>query len=390
MEFHPLRMSPSKAIPLNVLQVIPALDAGGAERTAVDVARAVVEAGGKAWIATKGGRLAAEAVKAGAVIVEGPYETKNPLTIWRNAATLADLARKENIAIIHARSRAPAWSAYLAAQRTGAKYVATYHGIYNAKSGLKRWYNGIMARGDAVIANSHFTADHVLNEHKVDKAKLHVIPRGIDVDGFTPERVTNERIETLRKQWGLEGGRPVILMPGRLTRWKGQLVFIEALAKLPDRDFEAVMVGDAQERDSYVDELRTALAKHNLTDLVRIPGHCSDMPAAFMVADIIVTPSIEPEAFGRVAVEAQAMGKPVVASRLGAQSETVVDGVTGFLFPPGDGGALAQGITRALALSPDARRAMAKAARERVLATYSVRAMCAATLKVYDGLLKAR
>lgn len=383
-------MSPPKAIPLNVLQVIPALDAGGAERTAVDVARAVVEAGGKAWIATRGGRLAAEAAKAGAVIVEGPFETKNPLTIWCNAATLADLVRSENIAVIHARSRAPAWSAYLAARRTGAKYVATYHGIYNAKSGLKRWYNGIMARGDAVIANSHFTADHVLKEHKVDKAKLHVIPRGIDVDGFTPERVTNERTETLRKQWSLKGGRPVIVMPGRLTRWKGQLVFIEALARLADHNVEAVMVGDAQERDAYVEELHARVTQLDLAAITHIPGHCSDMPAAFMLADVIVTPSIEPEAFGRVAVEAQAMGKPVVASRLGAQTETVVDGVTGFLFPPGDAAALAQGITRALALSPDARQAMAKTARERVLATYSVRAMCAATLNVYDGLLKAR
>ncbi|MDZ4867138.1 MAG: glycosyltransferase family 4 protein [Alphaproteobacteria bacterium] len=378
-----------KPVTLTVLQVIPALDAGGAERTAVDVARAVVKAGGKAWIATKGGRLAAEAEKGGAKIVTGDFDTKHPMAILRNAETLADLIRTERIAIIHARSRAPAWSAYFAAQRTGAKYVATYHGIYNAKNPIKRWYNSIMAKGDAVIANSQFTADHVVAQHKVDAKKLHVIPRGIDVKGFTPANVTQDRIDAIRKQWNLTPGKPVIVMPGRLTRWKGQLVFIEALARLPDRTFEAVMVGDAQERDAYVDELHASLKRLNLTDAVRIPGHCSDMPAALMAADVIVAPSIEPEAFGRVAVEAQAMGRPIVASRLGAQTETVADGITGFLFPPGDAEALAQGITRALALSPDQRKAMAKKARDRVLASYSVQAMCEATLKVYRDILKA-
>jgi glycosyltransferase involved in cell wall biosynthesis len=374
---------------LSVLQVIPALDAGGAERTAVDVARAVVKAGGKAWIATRGGRLAAEAESAGAEIILGPFDTKSPLTIWQNAKALADVIRYKNATIIHARSRAPAWSAQLAAQRTGIKYVATYHGIYNARSSLKRWYNGIMARGDAVIANSQYTAAHVIAEHKVDPRKLHVIPRGIDVEGFTPERVAAAHIDAMRKQWNLTPGKPVIVMPGRLTRWKGQLVFVEALARLTDRNVIAVMVGDAQERDAYVDELHANLKRLNLTEIARIPGHCSDMPAAFMAADVIVTPSIEPEAFGRVAVEAQAMGKPVVASRLGAQTETVLDGITGFLFPPGDADALAQGITRALALTTDQRQAMAKKARERVLASYSVDAMCEATLKVYRDLLKA-
>lgn len=380
-------MSAAKPIALTVLQVIPELDAGGAERTAVDVARAVVKAGGKAWIASKGGRLAGEAEAAGAVIVEGPYATKSPLTIWRNAKTLADLIVKERIAIIHARSRAPAWSAYFAAERTGARYVATYHGIYNAKGSLKRWYNAIMARGDAVIANSRFTADHVRAEHNVDPAKLHVIPRGIDVSAFTPENVWPERVEAIRKAWSLKSGKPVIVLPNRLTRWKGQLVFAEALARLPDRNFEAVMVGDAQERDGYVAELRATLDRLDLLQHVRIPGHCSDMPAALMVADVVVLPSIEPEAFGRGAVEAQAIGRPVVASRLGAQTETIEDGVTGFLFPPGDAAALAEAITRALALTPEQRETMARAARGRVLASYTVDAMCEATLAVYRALI---
>jgi glycosyltransferase involved in cell wall biosynthesis len=380
-------MSDSPAPRLSVLQVIPALDAGGAERTAVDVARAVVAAGGEAWIATTGGRLAGEAEAAGARIVAGPFDTKNPITMLRNASLLAALIREQGVSIVHARSRAPAWSAYVAARRTGVRYVATYHGIYNAKGPLKRWYNSIMARGDAVIANSRFTADHIRAEHKIDPAKLHVIPRGIDIKGFTPDGVTPERVEAVRKAWSLKSGKPVIVLPNRLTRWKGQLVFAEALAQLPDRNFEAVMAGDAQERDGYVAELREAISRLDLTQTVRIPGHCGDMPAALMVADVVVLPSIEPEAFGRVAVEAQAMGRPIVASRLGAQTETIEDGVTGFLVPPGDAAALAAAIARALALPAHQRETMAKAARARVLATYSVEAMCAATLAVYRSLI---
>jgi glycosyltransferase involved in cell wall biosynthesis len=379
-------MSPPKGHELSVLQVIPALDAGGAERTTVDIARAVIEAGGKAVIATQGGRLASEAEKAGATIIEGPFATKNPLTLWQNAGRLATIIRDHRIAIIHARSRAPAWSAWLAARRTGIASVTTYHGIYNARSAPKRFYNSVMVRADAVIANSGFTADHVRAQYDIEARKLHVIPRGIDIKAFTPANVEPDRVETLRRKWGLKPGKPVILLPGRLTRWKGQLLFIEALAQLPDRNFEAVMAGDAQERDDYVDELRAAVDRLDLGQHVRIPGHCSDMPAAFMAADVIVAPSIEPEAFGRIAVEAQAMGRPIVASKLGAQTETVLDGVTGFLFPPGDASALSAAIARALALPEADRKAMASAGRERVLRAYTVDTMCAATLDIYRSL----
>lgn len=375
---------------LNVLQVIPALDAGGAERSAVDVARAVVAAGGRSWIATQGGRLAAEAEKSGVTIVKGAFAAKNPLTIWRNAALLADLIRREKISIAHARSRAPAWSASIAARRAGAAYVATYHGVYNSGNALKRYYNGVMARADAVIANSQFTADHVLAEHRIDAKHLHVVPRGVDIASFTPDNVSPSRIEAIRKAWGLKPDKPVIVLPNRLTRWKGQLVFVDALSRLDDQNFEAVMVGDAQERDGYVDELRTAIATAKLDQHVRMPGHCSDMPAALMVADVVVAPSIEPEAFGRAAAEAQAMQRPLVASKLGAQMETVLDGVTGFLVAPDDAAALATGISRALALSPEQRAAMGRAARERVLRLYTVDAMCAATLAVYAQVLDQR
>jgi glycosyltransferase involved in cell wall biosynthesis len=372
--------------PMHVVQVIPALDAGGAERTAVDVAAAVVAAGGRSWIATQGGRLAAEAQSKGATLVIGDFATKNPLRILANATRLARLVQAEGIDILHARSRAPAWSAWLAARRTQCHYVATYHGIYNARNPLKRWYNAIMTRGEAIIANSAYTASHVAREHQMPLERIDVIPRGIDINAFTPANVSPQRIEAIRQQWNLEGNAPVILLPGRLTRWKGQLDFIAALARLPGRNFTAVLAGDAQERDGYVAELRAAIAAAGLEATTRIPGHCTDMPAAFMAADVIVAPSIEPEAFGRVAVEAQAMGKPLVASRLGAQTETVRDGETGFLFEPGNVDELSRAMARAMALTVGQRAAMGETQRAHVLRQYTVDAMCAATLAVYRRL----
>jgi len=371
---------------MHVVQVIPALDAGGAERTAVDVAAAVVAAGGRSWIATQGGRLAAEAQSKGATLVIGDFATKNPLRILANATRLARLVQAEGIDILHARSRAPAWSAWLAARRTQCHYVATYHGIYNARNPLKRWYNAIMTRGEAIIANSAYTASHVAREHQIPLERIDVIPRGIDINAFTPANVSPQRIEAIRQQWNLEGNSPVILLPGRLTRWKGQLDFIAALARLPGRNFTAVLAGDAQERDGYVAELRAAIAAAGLEATTRIPGHCTDMPAAFMAADVIVAPSIEPEAFGRVAVEAQAMGKPLVASRLGAQTETVRDGETGFLFEPGNVDELSRAMARAMALTVGQRAAMGETQRAHVLRQYTVDAMCAATLAVYRRL----
>ncbi|MFN9358273.1 MAG: glycosyltransferase family 4 protein [Alphaproteobacteria bacterium] len=375
---------PASSRPLRVVQVIPALDAGGAERTAVDVAAAVVAAGGRSWIATQGGRLAAEAQSKGATLVIGDFATKNPWRILANATRLARLVQAEGIDILHARSRAPAWSAWRAARMANCRYVATYPGIYNSRNPLKRWYNAIMTRGDAIIANSAFTAAHVSREHHVPLERIDVIPRGIDIDAFTPAHVSAQRIDAIRHQWNLEGASPVILLPGRLTRWKGPLDFIAALARLPDRNFIAVLAGDAQERDGYLAELRAAIAVAGLEENTRIPGHCSDMPAAFMAADVIVAPSIEPEAFGRVAVEAQAMGKPLVASRLGAQTETVSEGKTGFLFHPGSVDELSAALARARALTADIRASMAAAQRANVLGQYTVGAMCAATLAVYE------
>jgi glycosyltransferase involved in cell wall biosynthesis len=270
--------------------------------------------------------------------------------------------------------------------------VTTYHGIYNAKSGLKRWYNSVMARGDRVIANSGYTRDHVLDEHKIDPDKIEVIYRGVDVDAFDPQAISDKRREELASQWGiaLQSPRPRAILPARLTAWKGQKVMLEALGHLRRAgvEIDCLMVGDPQGRDTYRAELGQDIRRLGLEGQVHLVGHCNDMPAAFSLADFAVTPSIEPEAFGRTAAEAQAMGLAVIASDLGGARETVEDGVTGFLSPAGDGKALADCIGRLLALSPAEKAAMGAAGAARVRSLFTTRALQSATVSLYQRLVE--
>jgi len=343
----------------SVLQVTPALDAGGVERTTIEVAQAIVRSGGRAVVASRGGRLEGELRAAGGELVAMPADTKNPVQMWANAGALVRTARARAIQIIHARSRAPAWSAYWAARRLGLPFVTTYHGIYKARSGLKRAYNAIMARGDVVIANSHYTRAHVLAEHGTDPERVVVIPRGADLSIFDPAKVEPAATAALRTAWRLDGASDgaVILLPARLTAWKGQATLIDAIGLLGQKapaGVRCILAGDSQGRDGYVAALEGQIASLGLSNVVRLVDHVSDMPAAFALADVAVFPSLEPEAFGRSAVEAQAMGVPVIAAGHGGLAETIVDGVTGFLVPPGDPVALAAALERILLLAPDA------------------------------------
>lgn len=378
----------SEAAAPTILQVVPELDAGGVERTAVDVAAACVKRGWRAVIATRGGRLEDEASAAGAEILTLKLHSKNPVTIVANAFALASFVRAQKVALIHARSRAPAWSALMAARMTGVPFVTTYAGIYNEGFPGKRLYNSVMARGAAVIANSSFTADHVRKAHGLAGDKLVVIPRGIDLSHFDEGDVAPDRIEALRKAWGAKPGRRIVLLPGRLTRWKGQLVAIEAIAELGRQDVLLVLAGDAQGRDAYAGELQSAIATRHLDQAVHICGHVSDMAAAYLASDVVLSCSLEPEAFGRVAVEAQAMGRPIIATDLGGARETVRAGETGLLIPPGDAPALARSIEAVLAMSEGERAALAARAKAHARARYSRDAMCAATLAVYERLLR--
>lgn len=370
-----------------VMQVLPALNAGGVERGTVEIAAAITEAGGTALVASAGGRLAGAVERAGGRNILLPLDSKSPWRIWRNAAALEKIVRREKVAILHARSRAPAWSAWLAARRSGAKFVTTYHGAYNEQFALKRRYNAVMAGGDRVIAISHFIADLIRTRHGTDPARIRVIHRGVDPAIFDPDIVRPDRIVRLMKSWRLPDGVPTIMLPGRVTRWKGQAVLVRALAAMRRRDPVVVLVGDAQGRDGFQTELVRLAEELGVAERVRLVGHCEDMPAALMLSDVVVSASTDPEAFGRVVIEGQAMARPVIASDHGGAAETVTEGETGWRVPPGDALALAAALDRALDLDAADRAALGARARAAVRANYTVAAMQSKTLDVYEELL---
>lgn len=391
----------SEASPLagvTVLQIIPALEAGGAERTTVDVAAALAEAGARPLVATEGGRLVGELQAKGGIWVPFPANTKNPFAMALNVERLARLCRRENVQILHARSRAPAWVALGAARRLKLPFVTTYHGSYSGRTSVKVLYNSVMARGDVVIANSHYTADLIRRTHP-DQAggRITVIHRGTDLAAFTPSAVAAARVESLRRAWNVAPHERVVLLAARLTAWKGQRVLIEAAARLRDlglTDFAVVLAGDPQGRTAYERELDALIETRGLSGIVRRVGHCTDMPAAFRAASVVAVPSVEPEAFGRSAVEAQALGIPVVVSDLGAVPETVLAPPdvepgqrTGWRVPPGDAAALAEALKDALSLGASARDGLARRAQAHVEANFSLDRMIEGTLNVYAELL---
>lgn len=384
-----------------ILQIVPQLEAGGAERTTVDVAEALAAQGARALVASDGGRLVGELQAKGGVWVPFPAHVKSPLAMAMNVGRLVRLCRQEGVSIIHARSRAPAWVALAAARRLGLPLVTTYHGAYSGRSAVKILYNSVMARGDVVIANSAYTADLILSMHGgAARERIRVIHRGTDLSVFSPSAVSPERVEALRQQWGVDPHERIVLLAARLTGWKGQRVLIEAARKLVDRGLEDVvfiLAGDPQGREAYLRELDGLIVERGLQRVVRRVGHCTDMPAAFLAASVVTVPSTEPEAFGRSAVEAQAMGVPVVVSDLGAVPETVLAPPqvhagerTGWRVPAGDAAALAFAVGEALGLRASARDAMAERARAHVARHFSLDRMIAQTLDVYTALLEQR
>jgi len=369
-----------------VLQVVPSLVSGGAERGTVEVAAALVEAGWTSYVASSGGALERDVTRAGARHLTLRLASKNPLVMRRNAHALVRLIRELGIDLVHARSRAPAWSAWAAARATGCRFVTTFHNAYGARTALKRRYNSVMARGERVIAISHFVADHAATVYGIGGDRLRVIPRGVDLDSFDPTRIGAERIADLARQWRLSNDTPVVMLPGRLTRWKGGLDLIAAIAALGRRDLCCVLVGSEQRR-GFRKELDAAIDGYELGGLFRIVGECRDMPAAYMLADVVVSASSDPEGFGRVVVEAQAMGRPVVATDHGGARETIVPEVTGWLVPPRDPVALASAIDEALSLGVKEREGLARRAITHVATCFTHEAMCAQTIEVYEELL---
>jgi glycosyltransferase involved in cell wall biosynthesis len=380
-----------------ILQVVPRLDAGGSEQAAVEIAQALTRAGAKALVATEGGRMATAITDGGGEIIPIPVASKNPLTILANARRLAKLIEKRGVDLVHARSRAPAWSAFLAARRTRRPFVTTYHGAYGDPGPLKNAYNSVMGRGDRVIANSRYTAELIASRHPAARERIRVIYRGVDEGIFDARAVPPEAVASLRERWGVAPETKIVLQAARLSGLKGHCDTIEAAFILAaDGALDGAVIifaGDAGSGSAYGQDLAALIARHGLEDKVRLVGHCAEMPAAFLAAEVALVPSLVPETFGRTSIEAQAMGCPVILSDIGALPETIIapeqdkSGFTGWLVPPGDAAALVAKIRLALNLAPEARTALGIRARQRVAAEFTLREMQLATLKVYDELL---
>ena len=373
--------------PYRILQLIPSMQSGGAEKSCIDVAAAIVRSGHQAYVATSGGLWTAEIIRAGGKVISLPLKSKNPLTIWRNAKRLAEIIREYDIDLVHARSRAPAWSGYWAAQKTGVPFMTTFHAAYKFNGKMKQRYNSVMVKGERIIAISQYIAQHILDHYVVNPAKIRVIYRGTPLERFHPNMVQPERMIKLTKEWQIPDDKHLILMPSRLTRIKGHHVLLEALTKMPRKDYFCIICGATPDRDHYQQELMELIVKYGLSDRVRIVGICADMPAAMRLAQLVVAPSLVPEGFGRIPVEAQAIGTPCVASAIGGHNEIMIDGETGWLVPPDDAQAMADAMNKALDMDDLQRVTMATKAMNFVAAHFSKEQMTEKTLQVYDEVL---
>lgn len=375
------------AHPPTLLQILPSLHSGGVERGTIEIARAAVKAGFRSLVASSGGPMVGQLVHCGATHITLPLSSKNPLTIALNIGRLQEVIKEYQVDIVHARSRAPAWSAYFASKKAGCHFVTTFHGIYKVSNSLKRAYNSVMLKGEKVIAISEFTAGHIREKYHFDSGNMVIIPRGADLHYFSPDKMLQHRMIQLLGKYHLPEDLPILLLPGRLTRWKGQSFLLEALRLLPRGSCYCLLVGDDKGHRDYRVELENKVRMYGLEGEVRIISHIQDIAAAYMLSDVVLSTSLEPEAFGRVAIEAQAMGKPVIATAIGGSCETVIPGKTGWLVEPYDTEALAQAITEAISLPIEQKKQMGETARAHVAAHFSLEQMCDKTIAVYRELL---
>ena len=379
---------------IKVLQVIPKLGYGGAETGCYDLAHYLAEKGCNSFIATSGGKLLKFVKKNKVKILRLPVHSKNPFLIILNGLILSIFILINNINIVHARSRAPAWSCYLACTITRRNFITTFHGTYNFKNNLKKFYNSVMLRSKLTIAGSNFIFNHInenYNEYLNRKKKLRVIFRGINIDYYNQKNISILRKEKIKKEWELISNKFTILMPGRLTYWKGQEKLIEALNILIEdynnSNFQAVILGSDQGRKVYTKKLINLVERYGLSKKIKFINHCSEMPLAYSLADVVVSASIEPEAFGRVSVESQAMGKPIVASNLGGSKETILNGKSGFLYKHDDARELAKALNKVIELDQDALNSIGNEGRKNITKKFDVEAMCDSTLREYKKLL---
>ena len=379
---------------IKVLQVIPKLGYGGAETGCYDIAHYLPENNCKSFIVTSGGELTKFIDKEKVKLIRLPVHSKNPLMIFLNSIILIGIILFFNISIVHARSRAPAWSCLLATKLTGRKFVTTFHGTYNFNGKLKKFYNSVMVRSDLIIAGSNFIFSHVKDNYSKFlkfKKKFLVIFRGINIDYFDPSTKLDTDEKKLLKKWEINKEKKIILVPGRLTSWKGQELLIEAInlvkIELGYEAFHVVILGSDQGRNLYKKKLIRLTEQYRLKNQIKFIDHCKDMALAYKVSDIIISPSIEPEAFGRVAIEAQSMEKLIIASNIGGSNETIVDEKTGFLFNAGDVNDLSKKIIRSITMDETALHLIGKEGRKNVIKKFNVEKMCFSTYSEYKRLL---
>jgi len=379
---------------LKVLQVIPKLGYGGAETGCYDLAHYLPENNCSSYIVTSGGELLKFIDKKKVKVIKLPVHSKNPFLMLFNSIALIFIILLNNISIVHARSRAPAWSCLFATKITRRKFVTTFHGTYNFKNSIKKFYNSVMVRSDLIIAGSNFIFSHINQNYPkyLDlKKKFLVIFRGINVDYFELSTILDSEENRLISDWEVDKNKKTILMPGRLTAWKGQETFIEALnlvnKELGYESFNAVILGSDQGRDIYTKKIKRLAEQYRLTSQLKFIEHCKNMPLAYKISDIVVSASVEPEAFGRVAVEAQSMEKPIIASDIGGSNETIIDNVTGFLFQSGNAEALSKKIIEVLQLDESRLKSIGIEGRKNIIKKFNVEKMCFSTYSEYKKLL---
>ena len=379
---------------LKVLQVIPKLGYGGAETGCYDLAHYLPENNCSSYIVTSGGELLKFIDKKKVKVIKLPVHSKNPFLMLFNSIALIFIILLNNISIVHARSRAPAWSCLFATKITRRKFVTTFHGTYNFKNSIKKFYNSVMVRSDLIIAGSNFIFSHINQNYPkyLDlKKKFLVIFRGINVDYFELSTILDSEENRLISDWEVDRNKKTILMPGRLTAWKGQETFIEALnlvnKELGYESFNAIILGSDQGRDIYTKKIKRLAEQYRLTSQLKFINHCKNMPLAYKISDIVVSASVEPEAFGRVAVEAQSMEKPIIASDIGGSNETIIDNVTGFLFQSGNAEALSKKIIEVLQLDESRLKSIGIEGRKNIIKKFNVEKMCFSTYSEYKKLL---
>jgi len=371
-----------------VMQVLPTLESGGVETGTIDIAKALLQKGHRAIVVSAGGQMVSQLDDIGASHIKLPVQSKNPWIIWRNAQILKELIQTENIDIVHARSRAPAWSCYWATKNNHTPYITTFHGAYGHQNRLKRWYNSAMLRSNITIAVSNFIASHIQAVYADFQKHVQVILRGIDTHQFNPDKTQTATVEQLKKRWKIPTEHIVMMLPGRLTRLKGHAVFIEAAAKLEQQNITYLIVGDEAGKESYKAELQKLTQTLQLSDQIRFIGACSDMPSAYQVADIVVSASTKPEAFGRIACEAQAMSCLVIASNHGGSQETIAPCQQAFMCQPGSIESMTTAMKAALSTTPEQANNIFRESRSYIYENFSLDKMAADTLSLYALQLK--